>query len=101
MRFTSNKNKNGYLEYQKRPWRDLLSCVGIENLCLHDLCRKMGSYQAITGASTNIIGKSVGHKPTSAPWASKTWGRGHVESFNKRIFLKKLTGRIGIHLFFV
>lgn len=62
----SSKSKSGHLEDPKRPWRDLLARAGIENLRLHDLRRTMGSYQAITGASTNIIGKSLGHKSTSA-----------------------------------
>lgn len=62
----SNKSQSGHLEDPKRPWRDLLARAGIENLRLHDLRRTMGSYQAITGASTNIIGKSLGHKSTSA-----------------------------------
>jgi len=62
----SNKSKSGHLEDPKRPWQDLLARAGIENLRLHDLRRTMGSYQAITGTSTNIIGKSLGHKSTSA-----------------------------------
>lgn len=62
----SNKSQSGHLEDPKRPWRDLLAHAGIDNLRLHDLRRTMGSYQAITGASTNIIGKSLGHKSTSA-----------------------------------
>lgn len=62
----SSKSKSGHLEDPKRPWQDLLARAGIENLRLHDLRRTMGSYQAITGASTNIIGKSLGHKSTSA-----------------------------------
>jgi len=62
----SEKSASCHLEDPKRPWQDLLARAGIENLCLHDLRRTMGSYQAITGASTNIIGKSLGHKSTSA-----------------------------------
>lgn len=53
----SEKSASGHLEDPKRPWHDLLGRAGIENLRLHDLRRTMGSYQAITGASTNIIGK--------------------------------------------
>lgn len=43
-------------------------CVvqGLKNLRLHDLRRTMGSYQAISGASLHIIGKSLGHKSASA-----------------------------------
>lgn len=62
----SNKSASGHLEDPKRPWRDLLNRANIRNLRLHDLRRTQGSYQAITGTSTNIIGKSLGHKSNSA-----------------------------------
>lgn len=62
----SNKSASGHLEDPKRPWKDLLKRADIKNLRLHDLRRTQGSYQAMTGASTNIIGKSLGHKSTSA-----------------------------------
>ncbi len=42
-------------------WRRLLKRAGIEDLHIHDLRRSLGSWQAITGASLQIIGKSLGH----------------------------------------
>lgn len=36
--------------------------TGLLDLRLHDIRRTLGSYQAITGASLPIIGKSLGHK---------------------------------------
>lgn len=33
-----------------------------EDLRIHDIRRTFGSYQAMTGASLQIIGKSLGHK---------------------------------------
>lgn len=62
----SVRSKSGHLEDPKRPWHELLRRAGIKNLRLHDLRRTMGSYQAISGASLHIIGKSLGHKSTSA-----------------------------------
>ena len=62
----SVRSKSGHLEDPKRPWHELLRRAGIENLRLHDLRRTMGSYQAISGASLHIIGKSLGHKSASA-----------------------------------
>ena len=62
----SVRSKSGHLEDPKRPWHELLRHAGIENLRLHDLRRTMGSYQAISGASLHIIGKSLGHKSASA-----------------------------------
>jgi integrase len=40
--------------------------AGFRNLRIHDLRRTLGSWQAITGASLPIIGKSLGHKSQSA-----------------------------------
>lgn len=62
----SNKSASGHMEDPKRPWQDLLKRAGIEDLRLHDLRRTQGSYQAITGASMVVIGKSLGHKSQSA-----------------------------------
>lgn len=36
------------------------------DLPIHDIRRTFGSYQAITGASLQVIGKSLGHKSTAA-----------------------------------
>lgn len=62
----SNKSTSGHLEDPKKPWYELLKRAGIENLRLHDLRRTLASYQAITGASLQIVGKSLGHKSLSA-----------------------------------
>jgi integrase len=40
--------------------------AGFKNLRVHDLRRTLGSWQAITGASLPIIGKSLGHKSPAA-----------------------------------
>ncbi len=44
-----------------KPWKDILAKAGLHDLRLHDLRRTMGSWQAATGASLPIIGKSLGH----------------------------------------
>lgn len=62
----SDRSNSGHFNSPKRSWQMLLNRAGIENLRLHDLRRTMGSYQAINGSSLNIIGKSLGHKSTSA-----------------------------------
>ena len=49
-----------------RPWYALLKRAGIEDFRIHDLRRTFGSYQAITGASLHIIGKSLGDKTSAA-----------------------------------
>ncbi len=40
--------------------------VALMDIHLHDLRRTFGSYQALTGASLQIIGKSLGHKSLQA-----------------------------------
>lgn len=40
--------------------------VGVMDVRIHDLRRTLGSFQAITGASLQIIGKSLGHKSQAA-----------------------------------
>lgn len=60
--FESAGSKTGHLVEPKRTWNALLKKAVIENLRLHDLRRTLGSWQAKTGASLTIIGKSLGHK---------------------------------------
>jgi len=56
--------KTGHLVEPKGGWRRILSRAGIEDLRIHDLRRSLGSWQAKTGASLAIIGKSLNHKNT-------------------------------------
>ena len=64
--FPSLTSKAGHLTDPKKGWARILERAEIENLRLHDIRRTMGSYQAITGASLPIIGKSLGHKTSQA-----------------------------------
>lgn len=64
--FPSSTSASGHLEDPKRAWKRILERAGIKNLRIHDIRRTLGSYQAITGASLNIIGKSLGHKSQTA-----------------------------------
>lgn len=59
------KGKSGHLEEPKKGWNRILERAGIENLRIHDLRRTLGSWQAKTGASLAIIGKSLNHKNQS------------------------------------
>ena len=56
--------KSGHLVEPKKGWQQVLARAGIENLRLHDLRRSLGSWQAKTGASLAVIGKSLHHKNT-------------------------------------
>lgn len=56
----------GHIVEPKKAWATLLKTAGIENLRIHDLRRTLGSWQARTGASLPIIGKSLNHKTHQA-----------------------------------
>jgi integrase len=54
--------KTGHLQEPWKGWQRILKRAGLEDVRLHDLRRTMGSYQTISGASTAIVGKTLGHK---------------------------------------
>lgn len=56
-----SESQSGHLVEPKRAWKRILTRAGIQNLRLHDLRRTLGSWQAKTGASLPIIGKSLNH----------------------------------------
>lgn len=56
----------GFMTPPKKRWRALLARAGVKDLRIHDLRRSLGSWQAISGASLAIIGKSLGHKSADA-----------------------------------
>jgi len=49
-----------------KPWARILERAGIKNARIHDLRRTLGSWQAATGASLPIIGRSLGHRSLQA-----------------------------------
>lgn len=64
--------RDGHLAEPRRGWERILKRAGIENLRIHDLRRTLGSWQARTGASLVVIGKSLGHK---SPQATAVYSR--------------------------
>ncbi|MHB9100693.1 MAG: tyrosine-type recombinase/integrase [Sulfuricella sp.] len=59
------KGKQGHLAEPKKGWTRILERAGIADLRIHDLRRTLGSWQAKTGASMVIIGKSLNHMSQS------------------------------------
>lgn len=59
--FPGNGN-SGHLIEPKKGWKHILDRADIDDLRIHDLRRTLGSWQAKTGASLAIIGKSLNHK---------------------------------------
>jgi integrase len=51
----------GHVTEPKGAWADLMTRAKLADLRIHDLRRTLGSWQAMTGASLPIIGKSLGH----------------------------------------
>lgn len=64
--FPSKTSKSGHLEEPKKVWAEILKRADISNLRIHDIRRTLGSYEAISGTSIHIIGKSLGHKSSQA-----------------------------------
>ena len=58
--------RTGHLVEPKKAWKRICTAAGIEEIRIHDLRRTMGSWQAKTGASLPIIGKSLNHKSPSS-----------------------------------
>ncbi|MDO9485021.1 MAG: site-specific integrase [Actinomycetota bacterium] len=58
--------KTGHLAAPAKGWRRVLENAGIADLRIHDLRRTLASWQAMTGASLPIIGKSLNHKTPQA-----------------------------------
>lgn len=56
------KGATGHLVEPKKGWTRICAAAGIEGARIHDLRRTMGSWQAKTGASLPVIGKSLNHK---------------------------------------
>jgi integrase len=62
----------GHITEPKKAWADLAKRAGLPDLKIHDLRRTFGSWQATTGASLPVIGKSLGH---STPQATQVYAR--------------------------
>lgn len=56
----------GHLTTVKKPWGKFLERVGIQDLRIHDLRRTLATNEGATGASTEVIQKTLGHEESSA-----------------------------------
>jgi integrase len=57
-----SRGKTGHLVEVKGGWKRVLTRAGLADLRPHDLRRTLGSWQAMQGASLQVIGKSLGHQ---------------------------------------
>lgn len=60
------QSRAGHLNDPKAAWKRILEISGLKDVVIHDLRRTLGSWQAATGASLPIIGKTLGHQSPSA-----------------------------------
>jgi integrase len=59
---SERSSATGHIQNPKKAWARVLERAGLTNLRIHDLRRTLGSWQAKSGASLAIIGKSLNHK---------------------------------------
>ena len=59
---SSKTGERGHLIDPKKAWSRILDRAKIKDLRIHDLRRTAGSYMAIKGVSSAIIGKALGHR---------------------------------------
>jgi integrase len=64
--FPSDKSETGHFVEPRKGWQRILRASGLRDLRIHDLRRTLGSWQARTGASLVLIGKSLNHKSPDA-----------------------------------
>jgi integrase len=57
--------KTGHLVSPKSAWLRIRKKANLEDVHLHDLRRTLGSWQAATGASLHVIGKTLNHKDSN------------------------------------
>ncbi len=63
------KNRRGtrsHLMEPKKAWKRIVTTAGITDLRIHDLRRTLASFMVMTGASTPIVMKQLGHKSLAA-----------------------------------
>lgn len=75
---------HNHFKEPKMAWQRILTAAGIKDLRIHDLRRTFGSYLAAQGATTSIIGKSLGHRSQES---TKVYERLNLDSV--RIFVGK------------
>lgn len=70
--FPSGLNDTGHLVEPKGSWETVRKAAGLEDLRMHDLRRSLGSWQARTGASLVVIGKTLNHQ---SPQSTQVYAR--------------------------
>lgn len=64
--FHSSGSRSGHIQEPKAAWQRILAAAKLKDLRIHDLRRTFGSWQAMHGASLQIVGRSLNHKSVAA-----------------------------------
>lgn len=64
--------RGGYLKNVAKQWKAIIERAGITDLGIRDLRRTQGSWQTMTGARIQVVGKTVGH---TRPESTNIYGR--------------------------
>lgn len=59
------KSKTPHLVEPRKAWARICKAADLHDLRIHDLRRTLGSWQAASGSSLHVIGKSLGHRNQS------------------------------------
>lgn len=75
-------SKTGHMTDVRDAWATLLKRAGVADFRIHDLRRSLGSWQTITGASTAVVGKALGHKSVQA---TAVYSRMHIDPVRESV----------------
>jgi integrase len=64
--FESTRRPGAHYSCPQSAWERIRTRAGIKDVRIHDLRRTLGSYLAIQGTSSTIIGKALGHRSLQA-----------------------------------
>ncbi|MCA9265786.1 MAG: tyrosine-type recombinase/integrase [Planctomycetales bacterium] len=67
----------------RKSWERITAAAGVDDVNIHDLRRTLGSWQAMSGFSELIIGKTLGHSPGSK--ATSVYARLDIEPVRESV----------------
>jgi integrase len=74
--------KTGHIVDPRKAWAALCKRAGVEDCRIHDLRRTLGSWQAASGSSLLVVGKSLGHR---TPEATQVYARLNLDPVRESV----------------
>lgn len=78
------KDATGPIWYRCTAWKYIKKRAGITNLQIHDLRRSLASWQAITGSSLPIIGRTLNHLDSKS---TQIYARLHLDPVRRSMIM--------------